>query len=192
MNVVPIDVAPSLANLLFEKKPVIVTSATLAVNGDISYFQRHVGCTDARALVLDSPFDYEKQVTVHIASDMPEPRNAELFNKKAVIHIERFLQQPGGRAFVLFTSYGMMRSMAKSMMNFFDEEKMTLLIQGEDLSPRKMLEEFRQRERAVIFGTSSFWTGVDGPGDALQNVTIRWLRPGTSWWSRGEGAPSLS
>ena len=172
MNVVPIDVAPSLANLLFEKKPVIVTSATLAVNGDISYFQRHVGCTDARALVLDSPFDYETQVTVHIASDMPEPRNAELFNKKAVIHIERFLQQTGGRAFVLFTSYGMMRSMAKAMMNFFDEEDMTLLIQGEDLSPRKMLEEFRQRERAVIFGTSSFWTGVDVPGDALQNVII--------------------
>ena len=171
LNIVPIDVAPVLSNLLFAKKPVIVTSATLAVNGSISYFQQRVGCPDAKSLVLDSPFDFPKQVSVHIASSLPDP-NSELFSRQAVIYIERFLRMTDGRAFVLFTSYGMMRGIAKAMQNFFEEEKMTLLMQGEDLSPKKMLEEFRNSPRSVIFGTSSFWTGVDVPGDALQNVII--------------------
>lgn len=172
LNSVPIDVAPSLSELLFKKKPVIVTSATLAVNNDISYFQRRVGCQTARTLILDTPFDYMKQVELHIAKDMPDPREREQFIEAAQEHLAYFLEKTGGRAFVLFTSYALMNDMAKEMRGFFKDERMHLLIQGDKLSPRKMLEEFRNTDRAVIFGTSSFWTGVDVPGDALSNVII--------------------
>ncbi len=172
MNAVPIDIAPALSQILFMKKPVIVTSATLAVNNDIGYFQRRVGCPDARSLVLDTPFDYRRQVTLHIAQNMPDPREHEAFTEAAVEHIGRFLKETGGRAFVLFTSYAMMNEIASQMSSFFKREKMNLLIQGDRLPPRKMLEEFRTTDRSVIFGTSSFWTGVDVPGDALSNVII--------------------
>ena len=172
MNVAPIDIAPALSQILFMKKPVIVTSATLAVNNDIGYFQRRVGCPDARSLVLDTPFDYMNQVTLHIAQNMPDPRERELFVEAAVEQIERFLKQTEGRAFVLFTSYSLMNEFAVEMSGFFKREKMNLLVQGDRLPPRKMLEEFRTTDRSVIFGTSSFWTGVDVPGDALSNVII--------------------
>ena len=172
MNAVPIDIAPALSQILFMKKPVIVTSATLAVNNDIGYFQRRVGCTDARALVLDTPFDYMNQVTLHIAQNMPDPRERGQFVSAAVEHIARFLKETDGRAFVLFTSYSLMNEIAGQMSGFFKREGMNLLVQGERLPPRKMLEEFRCTERSVIFGTASFWTGVDVPGDALSNVII--------------------
>lgn len=172
LNAVPIDVAPSLTELLFKKKPVIVTSATLAVNNDISYFQRRVGCTDARTLILDTPFDYENQVSLHIARNMSDPRNRDAFENEAVEHLEYYLKKTGGRAFVLFTSYSMMNDIADMMEDFFSSNRMNLLIQGGKLSPRKMLESFRKKPKSVIFGTSSFWTGVDVPGDALSNVII--------------------
>ncbi len=172
MNAVPIDVAPPLSELLFKKKPVIVTSATLAVNNDISYFQRRVGCQDARTLILDTPFDYEKQVTLQIATNMPEPNKREAYISQAVTHISDSLRETQGRAFVLFTSYSMMNEVAARMEDFFEEEGMNLLIQGEKLTPRKMLEAFRSTPKSVIFGNASFWTGVDVPGDALSNVII--------------------
>lgn len=172
LNIVPIDVAPVLSELLFSKPPVIVTSATLAVNGDIGYFQKRVGCQDARSLILDTPFDYERQVSLHIAGHMPDPRDAFSFQNEAEQQIRRFLIMTKGRAFVLFTSYSMMHKLAERMESFFEEKKMPLLIQGEGLSPRKMLESFRSNPGSVIFGTASFWTGVDVPGDALSNVII--------------------
>ncbi len=170
-HVVPIDVAPVLRQLLFSKPPVIVTSATLAVNGDIGYFQRRIGFEDARALVLDSPFDFQRQVTLHIAGDMPDPKAPD-FEDRAVEQLRRYITMSRGRAFVLFTSYKMMNSLAKRLDAFFEEQKIRLFVQGGELSPRRMLEEFREDGHAVIFGTSSFWTGVDVPGDALSNVII--------------------
>ena len=172
LSAVPIDVAPPLTELLFQKKPVIVTSATLAVNNDISYFQRRIGCTDARTLILDTPFDYQKQVTLQIATNMPEPKNRNAYIDEAIAHISESLRETDGRAFVLFTSYSMMNEIAERMEDFFKDEQMNLLIQGEKLSPRRMLEEFRNTPRSVIFGNASFWTGVDVPGDALCNVII--------------------
>ena len=169
---VPVDVAPPLSELLFLKKPVIVTSATLAVGNDISYFQRRVGCESARTLILDTPFDYEKQVTLHIATNMPEPNQREAYIQEATAHIRNYLLETEGRAFVLFTSYSMMNEIARRMEEFFQDEEMNLLIQGDKLSPRKMLEAFRSTPKSVIFGNASFWTGVDVPGDALSNVII--------------------
>ena len=171
-HIVPVNVAPLLRKYLFGNAPVVLTSATLAVNGNISYFQGRVGCETARPMILGTPFDYQNQVSIHIARNMPDPREKEAYLANAEYYMKYYLEFTQGRAFVLFTSYAMMNEMQRRMENFFLEKDMSLFVQGEGLSPRKMLEKFRTTERAVIFGTSSFWTGVDVPGDALSNVII--------------------
>lgn len=171
-NCVPVDVSPLLAEQVFQKPPVIVTSATLAVNGNIQYFMDRIGARNARAMILDTPFDFKHQVQTYIAKNMPDPRDIDAFLDKAEGHLRHFLTLTKGRAFVLFTSYSMMNNLARRMELFFQEAKLTLLLQGDGLPTLKMIEKFKSSERAVIFGTASFWTGVDVPGDALSAVII--------------------
>ncbi|MGI5924230.1 MAG: ATP-dependent DNA helicase [Lentisphaeria bacterium] len=172
-NVVPVDVAPIMRDMLFSNPPVIITSATLAVDGNINYFQHRLGAEEARTLILDTPFDFSRQVTLHICDHMPDPRAAtDAFQDEAAKYIQHYLRLTRGRAFVLFTSYSMMHEIAMRLEDFCAEEKLTMLVQGEGLTPRKMLESFKETEGAVILGTASFWTGVDVPGDALSNVII--------------------
>ena len=171
-NCIPVDVSPLLAEQVFRKPPVIVTSATLAVNGDIHYFMNRIGASNAKSMILDTPFDFKKQVQTYIAKNMPDPRDVEAFLDKAEGHLRHFLTLTNGRTFVLFTSYSMMNNLAKRMEAFFEENNLTLLLQGDGLPTLKMIEKFKSTERSVIFGTSSFWTGVDVPGDALSSVII--------------------
>ena len=171
-NSIPVDVSPLLAEQVFMKPPVIVTSATLAVNGDIRYFMGRIGAGNARSMILDTPFDFKHQVQTYIAKNMPDPRDLDAFLDKAEGHLRHFLALTNGRTFVLFTSYNMMNNLAKRMETFFSENNLTLLLQGDGLPTLKMIEKFKSTERAVIFGTSSFWTGVDVPGDALSSVII--------------------
>ena len=171
-NCIPVDVSPLLAEQVFRKPPVIVTSATLAVNGDIHYFMNRIGANNAKSMILDTPFDFMHQVQTYIAKNMPDPRDVDAFLDKAEGHLRHFLKLTNGRTFVLFTSYSMMNNLAKRMEAFFDENNLTLLLQGDGLPTLKMIEKFKSTEKAVIFGTSSFWTGVDVPGDALSSVII--------------------
>ena len=171
-NCIPVDVSPLLAEQVFRKPPVIVTSATLAVNGDIHYFMNRIGATNAKSMILDTPFDFKTQVQTYIAKNMPDPRELDAFLDKAEGHLRHFLTLTNGRTFVLFTSYSMMNNLAKRMETFFEENNLTLLLQGDGLPTLKMIEKFKSTERSVIFGTSSFWTGVDVPGDALSSVII--------------------
>ncbi len=171
-NCVPVDIAPILQQRLFMKPPVIVTSATLAVNNDIRYFQEKIGATQARALILDTPFDFKAQVQAHIARNMPDPQSLDAFLDHAEVHLKHFLTLTEGRTFVLFTSYRMMNQLAARLEEFFLQEKLVLIQQGDGLPTLKMIEKFKTTERAVIFGTASFWTGVDVPGDALSSVII--------------------
>ena len=161
-----------LKDAIEEQQPVIVTSATLAVNGDIRYFMGRIGAGNARSMILDTPFDFKHQVQTYIAKNMPDPRDLDAFLDKAEGHLRHFLALTNGRTFVLFTSYNMMNNLAKRMETFFSENNLTLLLQGDGLPTLKMIEKFKSTERAVIFGTSSFWTGVDVPGDALSSVII--------------------
>jgi ATP-dependent DNA helicase DinG len=171
-NCIPVDVSPLLAEQVFNKPPVIVTSATLAVNGNIQYFMGRIGAVNAKSMILDTPFDFKHQVQTYIAKNMPDPRDLDAFLDKAEDHLRHFLTMTNGRTFVLFTSYSMMNNLAKRMEAFFNENNLTLLLQGDGLPTLKMIEKFKSTERAVIFGTSSFWTGVDVPGDALSSVII--------------------
>jgi len=173
LNAVPIEVGPLLQKLLFQSEStVVVTSATLAVRGRMEYFQQRIGAEDSDAFVLDSPFDFSRQVTLYVPLDMPNPNDTESFTQKACEHVRRFMLQTEGKAFVLFTSYRMMEAFATELESFFERADIPLFVQGRGLSRTKMVEAFRDDVNSVIFGTTSFWMGVDVPGEALSNVII--------------------
>jgi ATP-dependent DNA helicase DinG len=173
MYAVPVDVAPALHKHLFgDAFTVVITSATLAVRGRMDYFLKRLGATAAQTDILDSPFDYSNQVDLYIPEQMPNPNDAEKFIPACCEQIEHFLRKSQGKAFVLFTSYRMMRDVAAELSEFFEDSGLQLLMQGEGMPRSRMLETFREDVNSVIFGTASFWTGVDVPGEALSNVII--------------------
>jgi ATP-dependent DNA helicase DinG len=172
LNAVPVEIAPVLSRELFAQTfSVIVTSATLAVRGRLDYFQKRIGAAKAEALMLGSPFDFARQVTLYTPLSMPKP-DAPEFLREACQKIRHFLLETQGHAFVLFTSYRMMQDAAAELGQFFQTSRLELLMQGAGLQRTRLLEKFRTTPNAVLFGTDSFWTGVDVPGDALINVII--------------------
>jgi ATP-dependent DNA helicase DinG len=168
----PLNVDELLKKMLFDKGfPVILTSATLTVRQSLDYYRGRIGYCGGEEMVLDSPFNYQKQVELYIPRNMPEPNDQEY--SQAVNHeIKRFISMTHGKAFVLFTSYHMLRRCAEDLQTFFSVNDITLLVQGESMTRSNMLNEFRKDTDSVIFGTTSFWTGVDVPGEALSNVII--------------------
>jgi ATP-dependent DNA helicase DinG len=173
VKAVPVQVGELLSAVLFRAGlPVILTSATLAVRGRLEYFLGRVGATAADQLVLDTPFDYPSQVTLYIPRGLPNPNDADQFVPAAADQIRKYIRLTHGSAFVLFTSYTMMRAMAAELAGFFREEDLQVFVQGEGMPRSRMLEAFREDVSSVILGTSSFWTGVDVPGEALRNVII--------------------
>ncbi|MBA2433843.1 MAG: DEAD/DEAH box helicase [Chthoniobacterales bacterium] len=173
LNAAPIDVAPVLRRMLFRDECTsVMTSATLAVGRpDLLYFRRRIGADEAEPLQLGSPFDFEKQMKVFVVRKMPDPRD-EAYSAALAEWIARFVEDTEGRAFVLFTSYRSMQLLAGEMENFFVRQKMNLLVQGKGAPRSQLLEQFKNTPRSVLFGTDSFWMGVDVPGDALSNVII--------------------
>jgi ATP-dependent DNA helicase DinG len=173
LNAAPVDLAPVLRRMIFrENCCCVMTSATLAVGRpELAYFRERVGATEAEALQLGSPFDFRKQMKIYVVRKMPDPRDAG-YQKELERWIAHFVQQTEGRAFVLFTSYRDMQQVAGEMQKFFVEQKMNLLVQGGGAPRSKLLEQFKTTPRSVLFGTDSFWSGVDVPGEALSNVII--------------------
>lgn len=168
LQATPIDVSQLLSELLFENFPsVILTSATLTVQGGFQHIRRRVGMEDARELVVPSHFRYGDQALLYLPPKMPDPRDPN-FQEQATKQIRRVLELSEGRAFCLFTSYQQMRDIYERLLM---ELPYPLLLQGN--APRKaLLEEFRATPNAVLFGTSSFWQGVDVQGEALSCVII--------------------
>jgi ATP-dependent DNA helicase DinG len=173
LNAAPIDLAPVLRRMLFRNNCCcVMTSATLAVGRpDLAYFRTRIGATEAEPLQLGSPFDFQKQMKLFVVQKMPDPRDDGY--QKALEHwIAHFVQKTEGRAFVLFTSYRDMQQVSGAMEKFFVAEDMNLFVQGGGAPRSKLLEQFRSTPRSVLFGTDSFWGGVDVPGEALSNVII--------------------
>jgi len=171
----PIDVGSVLRDELFGQIPTaILTSATLTVgDNDFRFFRNRIGLTKAAELKLGSPFDYREQARLVIADRMPDPtEQAAAFESAICDRIRRHVDQIQGGTFVLFTNYRMLKSCAERLTPWFASRNRTLLCQGEGLERSAMLEKFRRDGSAVLFGTDSFWQGVDVPGDALQNVII--------------------
>ena len=173
LNAAPIDVAPVLRRMLFrDDRTSVMTSATLAVGRpDLAYFRRRIGADDAEPLQLGSPFDFHKQMKLFVVRKMPDPRDAG-YSAALAEWVARFVEDTEGRAFVLFTSYRSMQQLALEMESFFARQKMNLLVQGKGAPRSQLLEQFKTTPRSVLFGTDSFWMGVDVPGEALSNVII--------------------
>jgi len=168
LQATPIDVSAILHELVWDKVPTIVlTSATLTVQGGFEHLRRRLGLTDTRELVVPSHFRYERQALLYLPPQMPDPRAAE-FPQAAAETIEQVLHITRGRAFCLFTSYSQMRALYQRLLPVLGYP---ILLHG--TAPRKaLLEEFRATPNAVLFGTASFWQGVDVQGEALSCVII--------------------
>jgi ATP-dependent DNA helicase DinG len=168
LQATPIDVAPLLDEKLFDRvDTVVLTSATLAVAGEFEFTKQRLGLRSARTLVVPSHFDYGRQALMYVPQTLPDPRSPA-FPAAAAQEIIELLMLSRGRAFVLFTSYQQMRSIYDRVSL---EVPFQTLLQG--TGPRSaLLEEFRSTPNAVLFATSSFWQGVDVPGEQLSCVII--------------------
>jgi ATP-dependent DNA helicase DinG len=173
LNAAPIDVAPVLRRMLFRDDcSCVMTSATLAVGRpDLAYFRDRIGADSVEPVQLGSPFNFTEQMKLFVVQKMPDPRDGG-YNEALAKWVAHFVEQTDGRAFVLFTSYRGMQSLAGEMEGFFARKNMNLLVQGQGAPRGRLLEQFKTTPRSVLFGTDSFWMGVDVPGAALCNVII--------------------
>jgi ATP-dependent DNA helicase DinG len=173
LHAAPIHVADRLRPLLFgEGKSCIMASATLGV-GDpqLGWFRGRVGAEEVPALCIGSPFDFQRQMKIRIWKSMPEPTSPQ-YAKALVEAIRAAVEASEGKAFVLFTSYRMMRDAAEKLKRHFEGNGWRLLVQGDGMPRHRMVEEFKNDIHSVLFGTDSFWTGVDVPGETLSNVVV--------------------
>lgn len=172
LNATPTSIANNLAlNLFKPDKSVILTSATLSVNGSISYFQKRIGALTAETLILDSPFDFSRQMEINIAKGIPPPDNPH-FEEALPEWIYRSIVRSKGKALVLFTSTSLLHNVASLLQEQIALDGINLLIQDGKRQRHALLEEFKRDIHSVLFGLDSFWMGVDVPGEALEHVII--------------------
>jgi ATP-dependent DNA helicase DinG len=164
----PIDVSRIVRDVLFERmRAIVLTSATLAVDGSFEYVKARLGIRQASEVRVASEFDFARQALLYLPRRVPPPK-APAFAEAAAREITEILKRSRGRAFVLFTSYAVLRAVQQVV-------EMTLpypiLVQG--TTPRTdLIERFRATPGAVLLATSSFWQGVDVVGEALSCVII--------------------
>lgn len=168
-----VDVGPVLREHLFGMPvSITMTSATLAAaSDDFSHIVGRLGCDGAQQLALGSPFDYASQMRVMIDRTMPTPDSPDAV-RELVPRILRNIGETGGGAFVLFTSFRTLREVAERCAPILRAQGHPVFIHGEDGERSQILRKFRESERSVLFGTASFWEGVDVRGRALRNVII--------------------
>ncbi len=171
INMAPIDIADEFRKRILDRThPVLFTSATLAVAHRFDFLKQRLGLDECRELILPSSFDYRKQVQLYIPQNGPDPRlNPERYTEFVAKETEEILKITKGRAFVLFTSYGMMERVYSQLSERLDG--FTLLKQG-GASREELLAEFKAKVGSILFGVATFWQGVDVPGEALQCVIL--------------------
>jgi len=168
LTAAPIEVSTILQEQLFDRlKAAVLTSATLTVDRSFDFFKNRLGLADAESLTVESSFDHSSQGMLYLPTRMPEPKEAG-FTARALEEIEQLLEITSGRAFLLFTSYAMMDRVREGLEL---EGRWDLFVQG-DGSKVALVEQFRNTDNAVLLGTTSFWQGVDVPGEALSLVVI--------------------
>jgi ATP-dependent DNA helicase DinG len=181
IKAIPLDASGLIReHLLSSAHAVVFTSATLSVGADFSYFQHALGLDDpdeagrVKTLQAGSPFDFKKQVTLFLPRLMPHPRREEQrYNQAVIEHVRASIKRSRGKAFVLFTSFKMLRQVADAIRQDLEKWGITLLVQGEEGWDRtRLLKVFREDIDSVLLGVNSFWEGVDVPGEALSNLII--------------------
>jgi len=193
LNAAPIDVAAYLRQRLFRTDTsIVMASATLSTSvtskpqphtakfpsraagrdfSGLNYFSQRIGAEVATKLQVGTPFDYERQMKLFVVNKMPDPRD-ERYRDSLIQWIEHFVRQTHGKAFVLFTSFKLMLEIGEMMQPFFDKIGIACFVQGTGTPRSLMLEKFKDDVDSVLFGTDSFWQGVDVPGESLSNVII--------------------
>ncbi len=175
LRTAPIDVAPFLRDdLLRRDTAVVYTSATLAMGGTIKPFQARIGALGTRSELVASPFDFERNMRVFLATDipLPSPQDARLALDALIDYIEFCcLKNPGG-TLTLFTSYRDMQAAAEALAPAFAAAGRPLLMQGAAHSRTELARQMRELGNAILLGTESFWTGIDIAGPALSQVII--------------------
>lgn len=166
-----LDIAFLLSSALFEKMATtVLCSATLSTQNDFKFIHSTLGIKEGVGKIYASPFDYEKNAVLLVPLDMPHPDTAP-FLEHAARHIEQTIDTCQGNAFVLFTSYTTLKQVKERLEGVFYRKGYPLLCQG-DQSAMVLLNRFKKEKGAVLFGTDSFWEGVDVVGDALRCVVI--------------------
>jgi ATP-dependent DNA helicase DinG len=164
----PIDVSELLRVNLFERlEAAVLTSATMTVEDRFDFFRKRLGLEDAETSVVETSFDPAEQAVLYLPRQMYEPRHPR-FIERAVVEIVELLNTTEGRAFLLFTSYANMQKIHAALEAI---DHWPLFLQGEG-SKVALVESFRTTPGAVLLGTTSFWHGVDVPGEALSLVVI--------------------
>lgn len=174
----PIDIGETLRKELFQSKDinsVVMTSATIASGKDdkFKFFRSRIGLSGGLSIRVGSPFDYQKQAKLVLVNDLPDPSSQrDAFDSSVPEQIKRFVGHSEGHAFVLFTSYGLLKSCAAALTPWLAEQELELYSQAGEMNRTQLLDAFRKNPNGVLFGTDSFWQGVDVPGEALTNVII--------------------
>jgi len=170
-----LDISSHLKETLFSQfNAVIMCSATLSTNRNFEYFKKRLGldsCTqEITEMILHSPFDFQKQALLLVPANLPPPNHRE-YAKSACTEILRAIRASHGNVFVLFTSYSLMQECYQNLAPTLKKLRFPVVKQGED-QRQALLQYFRKTERSVLFGTDSFWEGVDVAGEALRCVIL--------------------
>lgn len=172
----PIDISSHLKRELFGKvKTVIMTSATLSTGKQtgFGFFQKRVGADNAKSLQVGSPFDYERLAKLEIVADLPDPSvEKQAYESKILPTLRHYISLNDGHAFILFTSYDMLRKVCDSLTPWMESKGLKIYSQASGVPRNQLLDEFKANPKGVLFGAESFWQGVDVPGDALKLVVI--------------------
>ncbi len=174
LKAAPVSVAEYMREFLYsDVEAVVFTSATLAVGADegFEYLKKRLGIDDAGAVKLGSPFDYYRQVELVIPRHIPSPTE-DGYVEAIAREVEKAVKATQGRAFVLFTSYATLTAVYKLAAPHLASAGIACYRQGGELARSAILARFKRGAAACIFGTDSFWQGVDVPGEALSNVII--------------------
>ena len=173
----PADVGPFLREVLYEPLPsLVMTSGTLSVNESFEFFRSRVGLylpelETPRQLILDSSFDYARQMEVLILHDVAVPDSNEYANQLPIV-IGEVIRAAGGGVLALFTNRRLMEKVYDTLVHDLTREGLPLLCQLPGYSRRRLADEFEEDRRASLFGTSSFWEGVDARGETLRVVVV--------------------
>jgi DNA polymerase-3 subunit epsilon/ATP-dependent DNA helicase DinG len=171
-NVAPLNVGTLIQqHLLDKKRSVILTSATLRVEGVFDYMRDRLGAETVGELAVGSPFDYPSVALLYMVNDIPEP-GSRGYQKTLEETLIDLFKATEGRALALFTSYSQLKATTTAITEPLAKEGITVYSQGSGTSRSQLLESFREDERVVLLGTRSFWEGVDVPGEALSCLVI--------------------
>lgn len=172
LTAAPLSVAEILqAQLFSQKQTSVLASATLTVEAGFDFVKGRLGLPEAEELVLESPFNYERQALVYIPNDIPEP-NQKGYQQAVEQALIELCEATGGRTLALFTANSALKQTYAAIQEPLEEHEIAVLGQGIDGSRRALLERFKEFPRTVLLGTSSFWEGVDVVGDALSVLVI--------------------